>query len=986
MRNPTPTLETVRGFPIWLHDNPHAGTEHVFFRNDLTLDEIPSSAELWIASRSYYQVFINGRFCAAGPTPYPGNRTDTAYVSRVDISHLLEVGANPIAVHVFDPAIPLAPLPKTTKSLWLQIHVNDYPVFWTDDHWLCLDATCFRKTALRVSPTDIQTECFDFDLYPAFWKVCAMKALQEGRDAPLDFRMAIMLGEQEAPEPNPASFEWRPAVQATTAPLDKLPVNPFSGRPPEALRQLRITAMGSVAPKTPSTWLNFEPMRTLRATPGLYAAECHVYSENGGPASGTFHCKDAYRLYINRTLVKQQAVPPPPVRVALDTPPRDQLAVNDIVSASFEVTLNPGWNPITVYQDIPDFNSGFQLNWTELPGDGLSFHQKPDTDSPAGWLAAGPFHAPLSLIYAGFPLDQQPKVSILSGQQPVFDPSTYYETCAFTPSETPPRMPIELKEGNVIILDAKKTIYATLSLALSGNAGDIIDVVFGDVIANSMVLSYMPNILRRNALTIILRQGKAGTCDTWFSSAPKGFRYLMLVVRKAADTVRIREITPWLHRYAAKPLGEFSCSSRTLNTIWKIGEDTLGSTMTSQFMTSPSTDTTQGVADAMIQSAAAYHVYGAFDMAGQALQAFALSQLETGDINALSPSGLFQCVPDYSLLWPVWLKRHILYTNDMALLKQLYPVMENLLHFYDTIGGKHDALIPPLKDYNGLHCFLDHGPIDRQGVSTALNAIYCRALLSAAWLSEQLNLKERAILYMHRASRIARKLRQLTWNDENRLFADGYHDKAQSPFSSWQTNVLAIWGGVATSDQIPLIWEQLFSDDAPFEKLVDIDTNNPYFKYFLLEAAFALGKRDWALALMKHYWGSMARDGAVTWWELYDPNHAPGQLNLCSPCHGYGVSPNIFLISELVGIRPALPGMKTVYFNPLPGKTTWVKAQIPTPTGPLSVEWKLLEDGSFEAAIGAQSHISVIPIMPPELAEKTTLNVNDKVTILQEEE
>ena len=78
--------------------------------------------------------------------------------------------------------------------------------------------------------------------------------------------------------------------------------------------------------------------------------------------------------------------------------------------------------------------------------------------------------------------------------------------------------------------------------------------------------------------------------------------------------------------------------------------------------------------------------------------------------------------------------------------------------------------------------------------------------------------------------------------------------------------------------------------------------------------------------------------------------------------------------------------MKTVYFNPLPGKVTWVKAQVPTPAGLLSIEWKLLEDGSFEAAIGAQSHISVIPVIPPELAEKTTLNVNDKVTILQEEE
>ena len=154
----------------------------------------------------------------------------------------------------------------------------------------------------------------------------------------------------------------------------------------------------------------------------------------------------------------------------------------------------------------------------------------------------------------------------------------------------------------------------------------------------------------------------------------------------------------------------------------------------------------------------------------------------------------------------------------------------------------------------------------------------------------------------------------------------------------------------------------------------------------MLEAAFALGHRDWALKLIEHYWGSMNRAGANTWWELYNPNTPEMNLRPCAKCQGYGVSPASFLISEVAGIRPADPGMRLVYFNPLPGDVKWVNASIPTPNGLIHIEWKLGDDGSFMATINSSYPLSVVPVLSASVAESATFSVNDKVTILAQDE
>jgi hypothetical protein len=339
-------------------------------------------------------------------------------------------------------------------------------------------------------------------------------------------------------------------------------------------------------------------------------------------------------------------------------------------------------------------------------------------------------------------------------------------------------------------------------------------------------------------------------------------------------------------------------------------------------------------------------------------------------------------MPDYALMWPVWLQRHFLYTGDKALLESMLPHLERLLGYYHNLAAAGQGVLADLHLRCGAYCFLDHGDIDREGMVTGLNALYCRALLSGAWLFSQLGDAGKAEECRRRASHAARVVRELAWDEDRGLFADGWYEGDMSEFYSWQTNVLAIYGGVAMPEHYDGIFDKLFSAEEPYELFAPGDANNPFFKYFVLEAAFALGRRDWAVHMMRWYWGSMMDSGAVTWWELFDPDGRADEVPTFSMCHGYGVSPNGYLCTEVAGIRPAAPGFTMVYFNPLVGVVDWVKAHIPTPYGHINVDWRLGDNGECDVSIEANYPLEVIPVLAPGISETATIHVSDEVSIL----
>jgi hypothetical protein len=199
-----------------------------------------------------------------------------------------------------------------------------------------------------------------------------------------------------------------------------------------------------------------------------------------------------------------------------------------------------------------------------------------------------------------------------------------------------------------------------------------------------------------------------------------------------------------------------------------------------------------------------------------------------------------------------------------------------------------------------------------------------------------------------------------------------------------QTNVLILNASIALPEQFETVFNKLFLDYAPFhEPIQDKENETPFFKFFLLEMAFNLGLREWGIEYLRYFWGKMVQAGASTWWDKFNPDAEFGPEDATSICHGYAAFPNYYLIREVVGVQPAIPGSAKIYFNPILTACEWAKAKIRTPHGNIKAEWSHLETGELEIRIDADFPLEVIPKLDPNVAANAIVHISEGVNIVE---
>ena len=960
----------ILGSWIWLDQPVPAPSQHVLFRRDFILDNLPGGCELHLAARCTCLIFINGHFFAAGTLPHPTAQT---YIIRHDISHLMQIGINSIAIHAYCDQTLTTSRPMREPSFWLQVIGDDVPLIWTDESWYACTISSYAVSELNASPAETGTEILDYNRFPRHWLDFPAKPFENSFGA----------GESD--------IDWRKPNRVVPIKNQRIQMepSPFSTRIFEPRVAESILFRGIVMQKNEVLWVSFADIYAQRQQPGVYAAETYVkcYAQDVQP----MYCFSAtpFKLFVNDVLVAEQNIPQKQHRYGIPPQPAVELLRADCTQTVAEPLFLKGWNKITLVKwcDVP--HSGMAIIFGEQNFGDLKICRAPADDAQPGWSVAGPCKTPLQLVSNSFSLDNLPKTGFFNNADLYRDAAAFCLASNYygDPDETGPfSFPLAIAENQTVVLDFGKTIYAVPEIKINScNRDDVLDVITGEHLMGAEIIA-MENGTRRNVSTIVLNDVPDGAPPiNWVLNGCKGFRYIMLVARKARTVIAIQNVIVFVSTFEVNSRGAFECSDSTLNAIWTAGVRTLDTTMQGHFLDSPTKDQTQCLPDTMIQACSAFVTHDAYDLSAIALTSFARTQTETGELNSLTPSSFFQAIPDFSLLWPVWLQKHLMMTGDRNLLKRLMPTLASLMDYYNSLAVENNGPLPPLEDVLGNNPFIDLGEIDRQGISTGLNAIYCRALFSSAWIAEFADLNELADTYRSRAARIARQIHNLNWDPARMLFADSHANSQQSPFSSWQSNVLAIYGGIATKEDFNSIWNQLFSTEEPFENFSQGDFNNPYFKYFVLDDAFANGLSRWGIDLIRYYWGKMLEAGATTWWELFDPDNPSLATRICSHCQGYAVAPNAFLISEVAGVRPASPGMSTIFFQPCLDGISWCRASIPVSQGKITLSWELGDNDVLEITIQANYPLDVIPVLSPQYAQKAVFHVSDTVSILAED-
>ena len=933
---------------IWLTAPLPKKESYVFFRKEITLGETPALAELWITARTFFHLYVNGRHVSYGPPTYP--LATHCYVCCFDIGYLLETGLNVIGVLAHNTSVARFSSRRQDSGFWAQLNLDGQPSVWTNSSWQALAGECYAENRPRRSLASGFTEKTDFRFFPTGW---INKEYNAGRWRHPDWRQPLK------PE------DTKTLIPLTTPEFTSFP------QPAEGL-----AARGRCGPVLASTHVSFQSL-VHDGGAGVYAAETFLHLESAKELDVQVFCDNPYRVLCNGRCVKEQGVVTLPAGIDKELATTLYSRVTEPAPLEGKIAFKAGWNQLVFCQQMDYGSSGFTLVFPGVQLDGMQFLRAQGGANP-GWSLVGPLRAPLANITGSLQLGDLNKLPFDPALISPVNEAAHLMSYEFQPHSLPRKeIPetADLRQGEYWVLDFGQSYYGCPAFTVRGTDRDVLDVICGERLSGEQFLPFEGGWQNVDSMTL------GPDTNDWMAYAPRGFRYVMLLARNAANVIRVSNIQVCRRKYAVENTGELECADTVLTQIWATGSRTLEVTIQDAIMDSACKENAQYIPDSMIQALATYHVFGNYELGAKAITEFAEAQIETGEMPAACPSDSYVNIPDYALLWPVWLQRHYLYSGDEAFLQSMLPTLEKLLSYFAFVADEDTELLRALDVRFGAPCFLDHGDMDRDGIVTGLNALYCRALLSAASIMEQIGRDEPAALWRERALHVAQQVRHLTWIPERGVFADSWADGVRSDSCTWQTNVLALYGGLAQADEYAGIFNQFFSQESPYCRFPPEDTENPYFHLFVLETALALGYREWALNMIRWYWGGMLRHGAVTWWEFFNPRAAADAVPGGSLCHGYGVYPNIFLPTELAGVRPAAPGFTRIYFNPILG-VSWVKAEIPTPHGRISVSWRMRGGGELEVTINANYPLEVIPLLEPEVSASAIFHVGDGVSIL----
>src|SRR5882724_5386040 len=94
---------------------------------------------------------------------------------------------------------------------------------------------------------------------------------------------------------------------------------------------------------------------------------------------------------------------------------------------------------------------------------------------------------------------------------------------------------------------------------------------------------------------------------------------------------------------------------------------------------------------------------------------------------------------------------------------------------------------------------------------------------------------------------------------------------------------------------------------------------------------------------MRKHWGGMLDAGATAFWEGFKGEE--------SRCHAWSASPLYHLSEQVLGIQRTAPGWKKVRIAPQPCDLEFARGMVPTPLGPIHIEWEHAGDDQLAVRV-----------------------------------
>lgn len=364
-----------------------------------------------------------------------------------------------------------------------------------------------------------------------------------------------------------------------------------------------------------------------------------------------------------------------------------------------------------------------------------------------------------------------------------------------------------------------------------------------------------------------------------------GFRYLQFETED--EDIKPENFTVLVRHYPVGYERKFKSDNALLQKIWDICKNAVKISTQEGYFDCPTREKGQYLGDLLITALSHFYLYKDARIYKKALYDFADSMDVVPGINSTAPSGIKNCIVDYTFLYPLIILNYYNISNDLDTVKELIPYAEKSLSYFSKYE-REDGLLDGVPEWNLVDWpenLRDNYEFDlsrptKNGVHNVINAYYYGAkkmMNELYWLC--------GIDKEYETEALKKAYFDAFYNPKTGFFTDA----EKGNHSALHSNVIPYFYGMTTPEQekkMPdFIMKKGFSCGV-------------YFSYFVLKSLTMHGEKEKAMELMlnksEHSWYNMIKEGATSSFEAW----GKAQKSNSSLCHPWASSPIIILCED----------------------------------------------------------------------------------------
>jgi hypothetical protein len=502
--------------------------------------------------------------------------------------------------------------------------------------------------------------------------------------------------------------------------------------------------------------------------------------------------------------------------------------------------------------------------------------------------------------------------------------------------------PVSIKRvsSNVILVDFGRVSFANIQLTPPANNPQQVTVHFGEDLQNGRINREPPGSVRYakaevqlNGSSPILAAPPADVRNTKSGSAKTP--PAMLTPKEWGVVLPFRwvEIDGWPGELLPKQIvrksafaktwddnaASFESSDTMLNRIWELCRYSIKATTFAGVYVDGDRERIPYEADAYLNQ---------------------LSHYAT-DNDILMARHTFDHLMEYPT-WPTEWAFHMIFmahadyrhTGDSKWLSARYESLKRKLLLE---RAREDGLLTSKAEHIKKLDLVDWPMTERDGfvfktVNTVVNAFHIRSLQMMAEMANALGKDKESAEYTAMATKAHAAFQRMLYDPAKGAYRDG----EGTDHASQHASLFPLAFGLVPAEHIPAVVSSIQKRGMAC---------SVYAAQYLMEGLFANGAETHAMELITaptdRSWRHMVESGATITWEAWDQKYKPNQ----DWNHAWGAAPANLLPRFILGAEPLTPGWKQTRIRPQTAKLAFAKGKIPTPHGPIMVDWK--NDTSF---------------------------------------